>query len=171
VRTWSKTLATAVVIGILVLAIVGSVIFARFHGEGPWIDATDVVAAQSADNIGREAIDPVINTDQGNMLVLFFSLAGVSAGPVIGYYWRKLMIEQNLNSRKGPDRLFIAGVILAVIFIMVAGYEAFAPSPMIDPELGDIKLFIFISLGTTIGFFVGYHWRPFILEGGKTSVR
>ena len=40
--------ATATVGAILILAIVGSVIFATPHEDGPWIDSTDVVAEQAA---------------------------------------------------------------------------------------------------------------------------
>lgn len=93
-KNLGKILATAAVAVILVLAIVGSVLVATSHGAGPWIDTTDTIADTGASNIGRHATDPLINTDQGNMLVFFFTLAGVVAGSAVGYYWRKLMIEK-----------------------------------------------------------------------------
>jgi len=96
-RNWGRIPATAIVVLILVLAIVGSVLFARPHAGGPWVDATDTVAEEGASNVGREAADPLINTDQGNMLVFFFTLAGVAGGLVAGYYWRKLMIDENVK--------------------------------------------------------------------------
>jgi cobalt/nickel transport protein len=93
----SRILATAAVAVILILAIVGSVVFATPHNEGPWIDTTDVVAEEGANAVGRQATDPLINTDQGNMLVFFFTLAGIAGGLTIGYYWRKLMIEKDVE--------------------------------------------------------------------------
>ena len=93
-KNLGRILATCVVGLILVFAIVGSVLFARSKGEGPWIDATDTVAEEGAGNIGREVADPLINTDQGNMLVFFFTLGGVAGGTAVGYYWRKVMIEK-----------------------------------------------------------------------------
>jgi cobalt/nickel transport protein len=158
-KYWSKYLATAIVIGILIMAIVGSIIFANPHEEGPWIDTTDVVSEQTANAIGTQAVEPLINTDQGNMLVFFFTIAGVFGGFVIGYYWRKLMIDKDKVERDRLDKKFFVGVGLAVILLAVSGYEAFSLNPCINPDLGDVKLFAFISLGTIMGFISGFNWK------------
>ncbi len=164
-----RILATASVAAILILAIVGSVIFATSHKAGPWGDTTDIVAEQAANGVGRQATDPLINIDQGNILVFFFTLAGLLAGPVIGHYWRQLMIEPHKESRKRLDKIFVIGVILAVTWLTIAGHEAFSTKPFIDPDLGDVKLFAFISIGTIIGFIVGFRWRQIWAgkQGGK----
>lgn len=40
---------------------------------------------------GREAREPLINTDQGDLLLFVFLLAGTVGGFAAGYYWRTLM--------------------------------------------------------------------------------
>ncbi len=157
----SKIVATAAVVVILILAIVGSIVFARSHAEGPWIDATDTVAEEGAATVGREAADPLINTDQGNMLVFFFTMAGLAGGSIVGYYWRKLFIENEKEATKGPDRASVAAMGLAIAWLVLASYEGFATDPFINPELGDVKLFIFIFIGSIIGFIAGYQWRHY----------
>jgi ABC-type cobalt transport system substrate-binding protein len=157
----SKIIATASAGVILVLAIVGSVMFATSHKAGPWIDTTDVVAIQGAKGVGRQVATPLINTDKGHMLVFFFTLAGVAGGTAIGYYWRKLMVEKDQEPAKTPDRMPVIGVLLAAIMLALAAHEAFSKTPFIDPNLGDIKLFAFISVGTVIGFIHGYLWKRF----------
>lgn len=166
-RSWSKYLATAIVIGILVMAVAGSIIFAKAHEEGPWIDTTDVVSEQSANALGRQAAEPLINTDQGNMLVFFFTLAGVVGGSIVGYYWRKLMTDKDKLENSEFNKMFI-GVTLTASLLAFAGYEAFSTNPFIDPDLGDVKLFIFILSGSVIGFFSGYNCRQLKMTGNKT---
>jgi cobalt/nickel transport protein len=172
-KNWSKYLATAIVIGFLIMAVAGSIIFARAHEEGPWIDTTDLVSEQSAMTVGRQALGPLINTDQGNMLVFFFTLAGILAGLVIGYYWSKLMTDRNKLERKRLDMMFIFGVILTLSLLILAWHEAFSSNPFINPDLGDVKLFTFISLGTILGFMAGFNTRPLDIwnerEGVKTK--
>ncbi len=158
-KNLSKIIATAAVALILVLAVIGSIAFARSHGDGPWIDATDTVAEEGAATVGREAADPLINTDQGNMLVFFFTLAGLAGGSVVGYYWRKELIENKKEAARGLDSKSVASIGLAVAWLVLAVYEGFAPNPFINPDLGDVKLFIFIFLGAAIAFMAGYQWR------------
>jgi cobalt/nickel transport protein len=166
-KNWSRYLATAIVIGILIMAIAGSIIFAKSHEEGPWIDTTDVVSEQSASALGRQSVEPLINTDQGNMLVFFFTLAGLVGGSIVGYYWRKLMTDKDKMANSGFNKLFFIGFILAGALLVFAGYEAFSSNPFIDPDLGDVKLFIFILSGSVIGFISGYNCRQLKIIGNK----
>ncbi|HEX9114197.1 MAG TPA: hypothetical protein VF888_07605 [Nitrospirota bacterium] len=39
---------------------------------------------------GREAREPFINTDRGDLLLFVFLTAGAIGGFAAGYYWRKL---------------------------------------------------------------------------------
>lgn len=57
------------------------------------------------------------------------------------------------------DTAFIISFVVAIVLLGFAAYEAFAPTPLIDPELGDLKLFAFILTGTIVGFTVGYFWN------------
>ena len=83
---------------ILIIAIVGSLVLSTdntVREEGIWSDATDVLSGKAAEQVGRGARAPYINTEQGNMLVFFFCLGGVAAGLIIGYSWRRLLVEQD----------------------------------------------------------------------------
>ncbi len=96
-RSLSKIVATGIVVVVLSLAIVGSVTLSgetTVREKGLWSDATDILSGKAADQAGREARDPFINTEQGNMLVFFFTLGGVAAGFIIGYNWRRLLAEK-----------------------------------------------------------------------------
>ncbi len=56
--------------------------------EWPGVDET--VVEKYAEEHGRAARAPLINTDQGDLLLFVFLLAGAIGGFVGGYYWRKL---------------------------------------------------------------------------------
>lgn len=92
-----RMLAIGIVVVITCLAVVGSIAFSgetTVREEGSWSDATDILSRKAADQAGREARKPFINTEQGNMLVFFFTLGGVAAGFIIGYNWRRLLAEK-----------------------------------------------------------------------------
>ena len=48
---------------------------------------------------GREAREPLINTDQGDLLLFVFLLAGAVGGFFAGYYWRTLTLKSAADSR------------------------------------------------------------------------
>ncbi len=92
-----RIIAISVAVAILVFAVIGSIALSSNNivkEEGIWSDATDVLSGKAAGQAGREARDPYINTEQGNMLVFFFCLGGVVAGSIIGYNWRRLFAEK-----------------------------------------------------------------------------
>jgi hypothetical protein len=70
------------------------------------------------------------------------------------------------------DMAFIISFIIALFLLGFAAYEAFVINPLIDPELGDLKLFVFIFAGTIAGFTVGYYWRRLTAkkQGGRQLV-
>lgn len=55
-----------------------------------WSGVDEAVVEKFAEEHGREAVDPVINTDQGDLLLFVFLLGGALGGFVGGYYWRVL---------------------------------------------------------------------------------
>ncbi len=59
--------------------------------EGKWGGVDESVVEKYAEEHGREAVDPFINTDQGDLLLFVFLLGGAVGGFVGGYYWRELM--------------------------------------------------------------------------------
>ncbi len=92
-----KVIAIAVIALIVILGVLGSIALSGqniVREEGLWSDATDVLSGQTASQAGRQAREPFINTEQGNMLVFFFCLGGVISGFIIGYNCRKLLVEK-----------------------------------------------------------------------------
>ena len=59
-----------------------------------WPGVDESVVEKYAKEHGREAREPFINTDQGDLLLFVFLLAGTIGGFAAGYYWRILMVER-----------------------------------------------------------------------------
>lgn len=55
-----------------------------------WHGVDESVIERYAKEHGREARDPFINTDQGDLLLFLFLLAGAVGGFIGGYYWKTL---------------------------------------------------------------------------------
>lgn len=58
--------------------------------EGEWSGADETVIGHIAEQAGRPARDPLINTDRGDFLLFVFLIAGVAGGFVAGYQYRRL---------------------------------------------------------------------------------
>ncbi len=65
-----------------------------------WSGVDESVVEKYAKEQGREAHKPLINTDQGDLLLFVFLLAGTAGGFVAGYYWRILMVEKATSLSK-----------------------------------------------------------------------
>lgn len=63
---------------------------AAFASESAWTGVDESVVEKYAKEHGREAREPIINTDQGDLLLFVFLLAGAGGGFAAGYYWRTL---------------------------------------------------------------------------------
>jgi ABC-type cobalt transport system substrate-binding protein len=63
-------------------------------GDEKWAGIDESVVEKVAKEHGREAKGPLINTDQGDLLLFVFLLAGAVGGFAAGYYWRILMVEK-----------------------------------------------------------------------------
>ncbi len=59
-----------------------------------WPGVDETVVEKYARELGREAREPYINTDQGDLLLFLFALAGAAGGFVMGYYWHKLFVAE-----------------------------------------------------------------------------
>ncbi len=55
-----------------------------------WQGVDETVVEKIAKEHGREAKEPLLNTDKGDLLLFAFLLAGTIAGFAAGYYWRSL---------------------------------------------------------------------------------
>jgi hypothetical protein len=66
-----------------------------------WPGVDETVVEKYAKEHGREAHVPLINTDQGDLLLFVFLIAGAAGGFVAGYYWRMLMNEKTPATTRG----------------------------------------------------------------------
>ena len=71
-----------------------SPIFALAEKSEKWPGIDESVVEKIAKEQGREAREPIINTDQGDLLLFVFLLAGAVGGFAAGYYWRRLITEK-----------------------------------------------------------------------------
>ncbi|MBF0539474.1 MAG: cobalt transporter [Nitrospirae bacterium] len=67
-----------------------------------WQGVDESVVKKVAREHGREAHPPLINTDQGDMLLFVFLLAGALGGFVAGYSWRKLTEQRPAQKPEAP---------------------------------------------------------------------
>lgn len=88
-RHWRHKIIGLVFCGILLLGFFSLSVAAETSGK--WTGVDESVVEKIAKEHGREAREPFINTDQGDLLLFVFLLAGAAGGGVAGYYWRKLM--------------------------------------------------------------------------------
>ena len=72
-------------------------------GSDKWGGVDESVVEKYAEEHGRAARDPYINTDQGDLLLFVFLLGGALGGFAGGYYWRELMERRPRNSENGRD--------------------------------------------------------------------
>ena len=74
----------------LLFAIHFSLFTAVVLAEEKWQGVDESVVKKIAKEHGREAKEPLINTDQGDLLLFVFLVAGTIGGFIAGYSWRKL---------------------------------------------------------------------------------
>lgn len=73
---------------VLVLAAAVYVGLSRQNKE--WVGVDESVVEKFAAEAGRPARPPFINTDQGDLLLFLFLVAGATGGFIAGYYFRQL---------------------------------------------------------------------------------
>jgi len=59
-----------------------------------WTGVDEAVIEKVARDHGREAKEPFIDVEQGDLLLFLFLVAGAVGGFAAGYYWRILMTEK-----------------------------------------------------------------------------
>lgn len=69
-----------------------------------WVGVDESVVEKVAKEHGREARTPLINTDQGDLLLFVFLLAGVIGGFAGGYCWRMLVSEKKVPNQDVQDK-------------------------------------------------------------------
>lgn len=80
-----------------VLMIAASAVPAAEKEKPKWPGVDETVVEKYAEELGRSARDPFINTDQGDLLLFLFALAGAVGGFIMGYYWHKVFVAGRKN--------------------------------------------------------------------------
>jgi hypothetical protein len=62
-----------------------------------WAGVDEAVVKKIAAEHGREATKSLLNTDQGDLLLFLFLVAGTVGGFAAGYFWRSLMDKKVKN--------------------------------------------------------------------------
>ena len=84
----------------LVIVICTLMVFASVtaFAEGKWKGVDETVVQKVAEEHGRAPVTPIINTDQGDLLLFVFLGAGAIGGFAAGYFYRRLIAEAPTTS-------------------------------------------------------------------------
>lgn len=86
---------------VLVFAVMGMGVIAPYPAEAAkWSGVDEAVIEKVAKEHGREAKEPLINIEQGDLPLFLFLLAGAVGGFAAGYYWRVLITEKSLRPKR-----------------------------------------------------------------------
>lgn len=83
-------------LGFIITMLIGGIISGPAYSQeqGKWPGVDETVVERIAREQGRGPWQPFINTDQGDLLLFVFLIAGVCGGFVMGYYWNKLFVNK-----------------------------------------------------------------------------
>jgi cobalt/nickel transport system permease protein/cobalt/nickel transport protein len=76
----------------MLLLLLPSVALSAEEEKPKWPGVDETVVEKYAKELGREARAPFFDTDQGDLLLFLFALAGGIGGFVMGYYWHKVFV-------------------------------------------------------------------------------
>ncbi len=81
----------------LIVAVIGILLsFSSLWANEKWPGVDEAVIEKYAKKFGVEPKEPIINTDQGDLLLFIFTAAGTVGGFVIGYNYRKIFKEKRV---------------------------------------------------------------------------
>ena len=84
-------LINGVVLSCAVVLAFAFVLSAYAGDKEKWPGVDETVVEKYAKEHGREAREPFINTDQGDLLLFVFLIAGAVGGFAAGYSWKALL--------------------------------------------------------------------------------
>jgi cobalt/nickel transport system permease protein len=96
---------------ICLICLICPLLLAGFAGPAPafgaepekWPGVDETVVEKIAKEHGRAAVTPLINTDQGDLPLFVFLLAGAVGGFAAGYFWRKLTEPGRAEAHEGKQ--------------------------------------------------------------------
>lgn len=91
-----------IVMVIVLSSIIGFCFQSLAYSSEKWPGVDESVVEKYAKEHGRESCDPLINTDQGDLLLFVFLLAGTIGGFIGGYYWRMLIVPP-VDRKENPS--------------------------------------------------------------------
>jgi ABC-type cobalt transport system substrate-binding protein len=80
----------SLVAAIVFLALVAVIASGKIVPDAKWTGVDESVVEKFAKEAGRPPREPFINTDQGDLLLFLFLVAGAVGGFTAGYYYRSL---------------------------------------------------------------------------------
>ncbi len=72
--------------------------------EEKWQGIDESVVKKFAKEHGREAAEPLINIEQGDLPLFLFLIAGTVGGFICGYFWRVLISQKASAINKEKDK-------------------------------------------------------------------
>lgn len=87
----------------LILAVVFMLSLPPAAAVARWSGVDETVVEKYAEEHGRGAVEPLINTDQGDILLFVFLMAGAVAGFAGGYYYRVLTEKRPQDMGRAMD--------------------------------------------------------------------
>ena len=92
-----KTLIAIVIAATFAIGALGAI---EAAAKAEWKGIDETIVNKFAEEAGRPAQDPFINTDQGDLLLFAFLVAGAAGGFVLGYYYRQLFPHEPVTKRE-----------------------------------------------------------------------
>lgn len=90
-RKTAKPLLKHFIVPFAILCLAPCALCQAAPGADKWPGVDEAVVEKISREHGREAREPLINTDQGDLLLFAFLVAGAAGGFAAGYYWRVLI--------------------------------------------------------------------------------
>ena len=131
----TKTKRTVLIASVLCIAV--GFLMMLMTKDTQWSGVDETVVEKFAEEAGREARDPYINTDQGDILLFVFLLAGVAGGFVLGYYFREIFrvmkgcfalfsdyfaLRDNVATRVDPRVKFVTAIGMIVSILLSTAF-------------------------------------------------
>ncbi|MGO9116359.1 MAG: cobalt transporter [Desulfomonilaceae bacterium] len=86
--------------GLVLLVLAGIIATGWIVPDAKWSGVDESVVGKFAKEAGRPPVEPYLNTDQGDLKLFVFLVAGALGGFLIGYHFRQLF-PPDPNQRQG----------------------------------------------------------------------